>query len=132
MENGPTVLIALLMACVFLFFIMLLAASAIRVVPEARRLSIFRLGRYIGERGPGLVFLIPMIDRGVAVDVKDQVKLAQEQAALFGAVGETRTPVFQDGTVEIAGQMWDATCKHPLAAGRRVRVRRVYVEVDPL
>jgi len=37
-------------------------ASSIRVVPEFMRLVVFRLGRLVGIRGPGLVFLIPVID----------------------------------------------------------------------
>lgn len=37
-------------------------ASAIRLVPESERLAVYRLGRYIGEKGPGLVFVIPVID----------------------------------------------------------------------
>ncbi len=41
---------------------------AIRIVPQNKQLSIYRLGRHIGERGPGLVLLIPIIDRGVSID----------------------------------------------------------------
>ncbi|MFW6078797.1 MAG: SPFH domain-containing protein, partial [Gemmatimonadota bacterium] len=45
---------------------------AIRIVPEYQRLVVFRLGRLIGERGPGLVLLIPFIDRGVRVDLRER------------------------------------------------------------
>lgn len=38
---------------------------SIRIVPPDKRLSVHRLGRYLGERGPGIVILIPFIDRGV-------------------------------------------------------------------
>ena len=34
---------------------------------------IFRLGRYVGTRGPGLVFLLPFIDRGVKIDMREVV-----------------------------------------------------------
>jgi regulator of protease activity HflC (stomatin/prohibitin superfamily) len=48
-------------------FIILLAAVllpiAIKIVREYQRLVVFRLGKCVGERGPGLVFLIPFIDR---------------------------------------------------------------------
>jgi regulator of protease activity HflC (stomatin/prohibitin superfamily) len=49
-----------------------LAALAIRIVPEYQRLVVFRLGRLIGERGPGFVLLIPFIDRGVRVDFRER------------------------------------------------------------
>lgn len=44
--------------------------SAIKVVPEYQRLVIFRLGRLVGSRGPGLVFVIPMVDRAARVDLR--------------------------------------------------------------
>ncbi len=47
-------------------------AAAIKTVPEYKRLVVFRLGRYLGERGPGLVFLLPFVDRGIAVDLREQ------------------------------------------------------------
>jgi len=45
-------------------------ASALKIVPEYKRLVVFRLGRCVGARGPGLVILIPFIDRAVSVDVR--------------------------------------------------------------
>ena len=58
----------------FAFFIVLLAivvlANAVRVVREYERLVVFRLGRLVGERGPGLVLLIPIVDRAVKVGLR--------------------------------------------------------------
>ena len=45
-------------------------ANAIRVVREYERLVVFRLGRLVGERGPGLVLLWPLIDRAVKVGLR--------------------------------------------------------------
>jgi len=45
----------------------------ISVVKQYERAVIFRLGRYVGTRGPGLVILIPFIDRGVRVDQRELV-----------------------------------------------------------
>jgi regulator of protease activity HflC (stomatin/prohibitin superfamily) len=42
-------------------------SNAIRIVPEYQRLVVFRLGRCVGNRGPGLILLIPIIDRAVRV-----------------------------------------------------------------
>jgi regulator of protease activity HflC (stomatin/prohibitin superfamily) len=56
------------------FFVVLiglvLLGNSIRVVREYERLVVFRLGRLVGERGPGLVLLIPMIDRAVKVGLR--------------------------------------------------------------
>ncbi len=49
---------------VFLLF------SAVRVVQEYERGVIFRLGRFVGAKGPGLFFLIPFIDRMMKVDLR--------------------------------------------------------------
>lgn len=51
-----------LIVIVVLVLIVILSA-AIRIVQEYERGVIFRLGRYVGIRGPGLVFLIPFIER---------------------------------------------------------------------
>ncbi len=45
----------------------------ISVVKQYERAVIFRLGRYTGTRGPGLVILIPFIDRGVKIDMREFV-----------------------------------------------------------
>jgi regulator of protease activity HflC (stomatin/prohibitin superfamily) len=47
-----------------------LAGSAIRVAQEYERGVIFRLGRLQGTKGPGLIFLVPFIDRMVKVDLR--------------------------------------------------------------
>ncbi len=57
-------------------------AQAIRIVPEYQRLVVFRLGRCIGEKGPGLIFLIPIVDRAVRVDLREQVREIPHQTAI--------------------------------------------------
>jgi regulator of protease activity HflC (stomatin/prohibitin superfamily) len=47
-------------------------AMALRIVPEYQRLVVLRLGRLFGEKGPGLVLLIPFIDRGIRVDLRER------------------------------------------------------------
>jgi len=47
-----------------------LAAASIRILREYERAVVFRLGRLLGEKGPGLVLLIPGIDRMVRVDLR--------------------------------------------------------------
>jgi len=57
-------------------------AQAIRIVPEYQRLVVFRLGRSIGERGPGIIFLIPVVDRAVRVDLREAVREIPHQTAI--------------------------------------------------
>ena len=57
-------------------------AQAIRIVPEYQRLVVFRLGRCVGPKGPGLIFLIPIIDRAVKVDLREQVREIPHQTAI--------------------------------------------------
>jgi regulator of protease activity HflC (stomatin/prohibitin superfamily) len=47
-----------------------LAAASVRVLREYERAVVFRLGRLIGEKGPGLVLLIPAVDRMVRVGLR--------------------------------------------------------------
>ena len=61
-------LIAILAAAGFIAVVVL--ASAIRVLREYERGVVFRLGRLIGQKGPGLVLLIPIIDQLVRVDLR--------------------------------------------------------------
>jgi len=57
-------------------------ANAIRIVPEYQRLVVFRLGRCVGARGPGIVFLIPVIDRAQKVDLREQVREVPHQTSI--------------------------------------------------
>ena len=57
-------------------------ANAIRIVPEYQRLVVFRLGRSIGAKGPGIIFLIPVVDRAVRVDLREQVREIPHQTAI--------------------------------------------------
>ena len=52
------------------FLVIVVLINSIRVVREYERLVVFRLGRVIGEKGPGLVLLIPVIDRAIKVGLR--------------------------------------------------------------
>jgi regulator of protease activity HflC (stomatin/prohibitin superfamily) len=55
---------------IVVLFLIALLSSAIKIVQEYERGVIFRLGRLIGAKGPGLFFIIPIIDRLVKVDLR--------------------------------------------------------------
>ncbi len=64
------------------FVLLLLLANAVRIVPEYQRLVVFRLGRCMGTRGPGIVFLLPWFDRAVKVDLREQVREIPHQTSI--------------------------------------------------
>jgi len=51
-------------------FLISILASAVKIVQEYERGVIFRLGRLVGARGPGLFFIIPIVDRMVKIDLR--------------------------------------------------------------
>ena len=63
-------MVGLIVAGVVALFILFLLASAIRILREYERGVIFRLGRLIAQKGPGLILLIPIIDQMVRVDLR--------------------------------------------------------------
>ncbi len=68
-------------AVVVVAFVIL--TQAIRIVPEYQRLVVVRLGRVLpAPRGPGLVFLIPIIDRPVRVDLREQIREVPHQVSI--------------------------------------------------
>ncbi|MFC1923228.1 SPFH domain-containing protein [Chloroflexota bacterium] len=79
MENS-TVVLCLVGAAILIIVALLI--SAIRIIPEYQRLVVFRLGRALGARGPGVVILIPLVDRGVKVDLREQVRDIPHQTSI--------------------------------------------------
>ncbi len=62
--------IELLVICVVAI---LFVVSSIRVLKESQRAVIFRLGQLVGVGGPGLVFLVPVVDKVKIVDLNQWV-----------------------------------------------------------
>lgn len=63
----PSTVLALFL---FLIIVTLILSRSIKIVREWERVIILRLGRYQGVKGPGMVFLVPFIDRGIVVDLR--------------------------------------------------------------
>jgi regulator of protease activity HflC (stomatin/prohibitin superfamily) len=80
MDSNLFTVICLVGVVVLLLLVFL--AAAIKIVPEYRRVVVFRLGRCIGPKGPGLVLLIPFIDRPVTVDLREQVREIPAQTSI--------------------------------------------------
>jgi regulator of protease activity HflC (stomatin/prohibitin superfamily) len=56
--------------------------TSVRIVPEYQRLVVLRLGRVIGQKGPGLVLLLPIIDQARTVDLREQVREVPHQTSI--------------------------------------------------
>jgi regulator of protease activity HflC (stomatin/prohibitin superfamily) len=106
-----------ILIAVIVIVVIFLLASSIRVIPEYQRLIVFRLGRSIGERGPGFVMLIPVVDKAVTVDLREQVREIPVQTSItkdnapisidflwFYKVVEPIKTVLQVGNFELAAQ----------------------------
>jgi regulator of protease activity HflC (stomatin/prohibitin superfamily) len=78
-------------------FIVVLILSGVRIAQEYERGVIFRLGRFVGLRGPGIYFLIPLgIERSVSIDIRTRTVSAEQQETI------TRDSV----TIKVNAVLW--------------------------
>ena len=68
---------------VFFVLIMVFLAFSMRVVSEKQRVAIFRFGRYAGLKGPGLVIVVPFMDRECKITIGDQGELLVDGQGKF-------------------------------------------------
>ena len=121
--------VSCLIGAVILIGIVILA-SAIRIVPEYQRLVVFRLGRCIGSKGPGIVILIPVLDRAVRADLREQVREIPHQVCItkdnasisvdfiwYYKVLEPTQSVLQVGNFEAAAQGMATTTLRAVVGG---------------
>ena len=73
MEEGDFMADWFVPAAALVFFLLIIIASAIKIVREYERGVVFRLGRLVGARGPGLFFIIPIFEKMVRVDLRTMV-----------------------------------------------------------
>lgn len=117
MDVVGSLVILLFLVVIGLLVIFGVLGSFIRIVREYERLVVFRLGRCIGEKGPGLVILIPFIDTAVKVDLREQFMEVPQQTAItkdnapisvdfliYWRVTNTQLSVLQVGNFAAASQ----------------------------
>jgi len=105
-------------------------ATSVRIVPEYQRLVVFRLGRVLAEKGPGLVLLFPIIDQARAVDLREQVREIPHQVSItkdnapisidflwYYKVVSSRDSVIQVGNFELASQGMATTTLRSVIGG---------------
>jgi regulator of protease activity HflC (stomatin/prohibitin superfamily) len=64
------VAVVIAIVVLLIIFVAIALASGVRILREYERGVIFRLGRLIAQKGPGLIFLIPIVDRMVRIDLR--------------------------------------------------------------
>jgi membrane-bound serine protease (ClpP class) len=65
----------------------------------------------------------------------ERMRPAHDLAALVGVIGEAKTDIYTEGSVQLAGELWSATSAQPIPAGSRVRVtgrQGLMLEVEPV
>lgn len=75
-------IVVLFVLAVMLFVIVGVFTSFIRVAREYERLVVFRLGRSIGVKGPGVVILLPVLDSATKVDLREQFMEVPQQTSI--------------------------------------------------
>lgn len=117
METIFSLIVFGFLALVVLFVALGVFGSIIRIVRDYERLVVFRLGRCIGDKGPGLVILLPFIDTAVKVDLREQFMEVPQQTAItkdnapisvdfliYWKVIDTQRSVLQVGNFAAASQ----------------------------
>jgi len=117
MGFSPLIVIAIL--------VVIFLATALKIVPEYERGVIFRLGRVIGAKGPGLFILVPIIDRMVKVDLrtvtldvptqdiitKDNVSVSVDAVVYFRVVDPVRAIVEVENYLYATSQIAQTTLR---------------------
>jgi regulator of protease activity HflC (stomatin/prohibitin superfamily) len=117
MDLSPLIVIAIL--------VVIFLAASLRIVPEYQRAVIFRLGRVIGAKGPGLFILIPIIDKMVKVDLrtvtldvptqdiitKDNVSVSVDAVVYFRVVDPVRAIVEVENYLYATSQIAQTTLR---------------------
>jgi regulator of protease activity HflC (stomatin/prohibitin superfamily) len=75
----------------FLFILVIILLKLLKILREDERIAIFRLGRFLKVAGPGIVFIIPSVDKGVKVNLTQNIPSWQ---ALSNAELEERVKAF--------------------------------------
>lgn len=67
----------------FLIIVIILISSSVKICGEAERLAVYRLGRMMPLRGPGLVLIIPNIERSTRVRIGERAEIIDNMSAKF-------------------------------------------------
>jgi regulator of protease activity HflC (stomatin/prohibitin superfamily) len=81
--QGETTTLAGILGILLLFVIILwILASSLKIVKEYERVVVFRLGRLAGARGPGIVFVAPIVNKLQKIDLRERYLEVPHQTAI--------------------------------------------------
>jgi len=80
--NDITLYVEIFFVAILLIIILALLASSIRIIREYERVVQFRLGRLTGAKGPGIILILPVINRLVKVDLRERYLEVPHQTAI--------------------------------------------------
>jgi regulator of protease activity HflC (stomatin/prohibitin superfamily) len=72
----------LIVAGIATLIVLIVLGQSIKIVREYQRVVLFRLGRCVGTRGPGLILIIPILDKVTLVDLRERFLEIPHQAAI--------------------------------------------------
>src|SRR5436190_20641083 len=107
--------------------------QAIRILREYERGVIFRLGKLLGQKGPGLIFLIPIVDRMVRMDLRvvtinverqevmtrDNVPVTVDAVVYFRVVDPQAAVVKVENFLKATSRLAQSTLRSVLGQARR-------------
>lgn len=108
-----------------ILIVLILLTSAVKIIPEYQRGVVFRLGRLTGAKGPGLVIIIPFIDRMVKADLrvvtldvpvqevitKDNVPIKVNAVVYFRVMDPNRSVVEVENYIMATSQLSQTTLR---------------------
>ena len=81
--QGETTTLAGILGIILLFIVILwIVASSLKIIKEYERVVVFRLGRLAGARGPGIVFVAPIINKLQKIDLRERYLEVPHQTAI--------------------------------------------------
>src|SRR5256712_10591203 len=105
--------------------LIVLVLSGVKVVREYERAVVFRLGRLVGARGPGLIYVLPMVERALRIDLrtitmdipsqdvitKDNVSLKVNAVLYFRVIDPNRAVVEAENYLFATSQLAQTTLR---------------------
>ncbi len=80
--SDVTVIVEIFIFILFVIIILAVVGSSIKIVKEYERVVVFQLGRLRGARGPGIVFVIPVVNRLTKIDLRERYLEVPHQTAI--------------------------------------------------
>ncbi len=82
LDATTDLIVTIFLTIILLIFILGILASSIKIIREYERVVQFRLGRLMGAKGPGIIFIVPIINRLIKTDLRERYLEVPHQTAI--------------------------------------------------